>query len=180
MYEDFNRDRTKKDGYNPRCKECSRKWHHSNRDHSLAYQHDHYRSKRQYFSDKAKRYRAENRESMNDRKRKWDVENADRRREYRIRYKDLYAVFARNRRARILANGGEHSLDDIFRIYADQGGKCKYCSAPVEDSYHVDHRMPIALGGSNAPHNLQILCAPCNQSKNATHPDEWERLIGYV
>ena len=45
--------------------------------------------------------------------------------------------------------------------------------------YHVDHRMPLSLGGSNYPDNLQLLCPTCNLSKSATHPDIYEKQINH-
>lgn len=30
---------------------------------------------------------------------------------------------------------------------------------------HVDHKQPMALGGSDDDSNLQYLCAPCNKAK---------------
>ena len=32
---------------------------------------------------------------------------------------------------------------------------------------HIDHIHPIAAGGTNAPDNLQLLCARCNSRKGA-------------
>lgn len=43
---------------------------------------------------------------------------------------------------------------------------------------HVDHVMPLALGGDNTRSNIQILCAPCNLSKNAAHPVDYARSLG--
>lgn len=39
--------------------------------------------------------------------------------------------------------------------------------------YHVDHIMPLALGGRHELANLQHLKACLNLQKNATHPDDW-------
>jgi 5-methylcytosine-specific restriction endonuclease McrA len=36
--------------------------------------------------------------------------------------------------------------------------------------------MPLKLGGSNWPENLQLLCRTCNLRKNAKHPDVWRSL----
>lgn len=51
---------------------------------------------------------------------------------------------------------------------------CSYCDGPFA---HIDHFMPRALGGSDAPENLRPSCAPCNWAKNDTHPDDWMALV---
>lgn len=59
---------------------------------------------------------------------------------------------------------GEFTADDAIAILARQGGKCAKCEALAE---HIDHILPVALGGSNDPANLQWLCAFHNLSKGA-------------
>lgn len=68
---------------------------------------------------------------------------------------------------------------DIARMRIEQRMQCKYCKACLEPGYHLDHIMPITLGGTNWPENLQLLCPTCNLRKNAKHPEEFERQIGY-
>lgn len=88
---------------------------------------------------------------------------------------DKANLYSRNRRARLKKSEGFHTLDDIKRIYENQKGKCNYCGKELLSKYHVDHRMPLMLGGSNFPDNLQILCSTCNLKKHAAHPDEFEK-----
>ena len=40
--------------------------------------------------------------------------------------------------------------------------------------------MPIKLGGSDNPDNLQILCSFHNIQKGAKHPDEWRKFLKKV
>ena len=51
-------------------------------------------------------------------------------------------------------------------VFERDGGRCAECGSSFEIQY--DHVIPLALGGANTAENLQILCAPCNQSKGAT------------
>jgi 5-methylcytosine-specific restriction endonuclease McrA len=91
-------------------------------------------------------------------------------------------VHNRNRDARKRNAPGKHTHADVARLYDVQSGRCIGCAAPLVKSgkgkYHVDHVMPLALGGSNWPDNLQLLCPPCNFSKNDAHPDAWARERG--
>jgi 5-methylcytosine-specific restriction endonuclease McrA len=82
-------------------------------------------------------------------------------------------TMAANRRTRKRRNGGTHSKDDIIRLMAEQEGKCAMCSLPFgDDGYHVDHFVPLALGGLNDASNLKLLHPLCNLKKGARHPSE--------
>ena len=48
-------------------------------------------------------------------------------------------------------------------VFARDHYRCVQCSATEELT--VDHIFPFALGGSNAPENLQVLCQACNFKK---------------
>jgi 5-methylcytosine-specific restriction endonuclease McrA len=88
---------------------------------------------------------------------------------------DSFRDSAKLYRDRQRAAEGSHTAADIRRIHAEQGGKCACCGTPLSYDYHVDHIMPLTLGGSNWPDNLQALCEFCNISKNAKHPLDFSR-----
>src|SRR5437879_1448549 len=48
------------------------------------------------------------------------------------------------------------------------GYYCPRCDKRRFD-LEVDHKIPIARGGSNSWYNLQVLCGDCNRSKGATY-----------
>lgn len=55
-----------------------------------------------------------------------------------------------------------------YRIYDRDNGCCVYCGEAVPpDNWHVDHRTPRSLGGSNRLDNLCVSCVHCNCSKGA-------------
>ena len=50
--------------------------------------------------------------------------------------------------------------------------RCERCdvaltTAPGPRQAHIDHRIPIAAGGTNSVTNLQALCRACNLTKGA-------------
>ena len=76
----------------------------------------------------------------------------------------------RNRRARLVAATGHHTAADVAAQRTRQKGCCYYCGEQTGRHYHVDHVVPLSLGGSNGPENLVIACASCNLRTNAKHP----------
>ena len=58
-------------------------------------------------------------------------------------------------------------------LLADQESKCVYCKTDISDGYHIDHKHPIAKGGTNARGNLQLLCAKCNITKSDMTEEEF-------
>jgi len=47
---------------------------------------------------------------------------------------------------------------------------CPYCGADLGDDYHLDHIIPVTMGGPNETWNIQATCPPCNMAKKDTPP----------
>jgi hypothetical protein len=77
---------------------------------------------------------------------------------------------------RISYSGSRESIPTFLRdrVLQRDGHACVKCGAA--DDLHIDHRMPVALGGRSTASNLQVLCRPCNLAKGAKHPDVWEAM----
>lgn len=86
---------------------------------------------------------------------------------------------AHNRRAKIVRAGGTHSTDDIVLLLKLSKGRCWWCGKKIKgEHYHLDHRVPLSQGGSNAPENLCISCPKCNLSKSDKLPQDFNgRLL---
>lgn len=175
----FNKDKQKKDGLNPRCRDCSHAWNKKNKDRVKEYNKKYYAENTEYNLNRAKEYRKENRDLLNQKKKDWYSDNKNHAYQYRKERALIYGAHARNRRARILNNGGTHTSSDVLLILSKQQGKCAICKAMV-GKYHVDHIYPLASGGRNSPDNLQILCAPCNLSKNRSDPIDYMQARGFL
>jgi 5-methylcytosine-specific restriction endonuclease McrA len=102
---------------------------------------------------------------------------AEKQRIYIAKNREKKRSWTRNRRAKVRMANGSHTEADVFAILERQNRLCVYCESDISETYEVDHRMPIAKGGTNDPSNLQMLCRPCNRRKSDIHPDEYERLL---
>lgn len=65
------------------------------------------------------------------------------------------------------------------RLLVLQRGLCAACKEVLK-KFHVDHIVPLALGGAHEPSNLQLLCPPCNRSKHAKDPVRFMQEKGYL
>jgi 5-methylcytosine-specific restriction endonuclease McrA len=58
----------------------------------------------------------------------------------------------------------------VATLLKKQRGLCAFCARSLADGYHLDHIIPLALGGAHEPLNVQLLCPTCNVRKSAKHP----------
>ena len=61
-----------------------------------------------------------------------------------------------------------------------QKGKCACCALPLGKDFHLDHKMPLALGGANEDSNIQLLRRECNIKKAAKHPINFMQERGFL
>lgn len=113
-----------------------------------------------------RKWYAGNKEKHNDRRSRWLNSSPTKKRDIN-RQKDH-----KKRKA-----AGKISKGINERLFAEQMGVCACCGDMLGNNYHLDHIMPIALGGTNEDQNLQLLRAECNMKKGAKHPDEWRKIL---
>ena len=59
-----------------------------------------------------------------------------------------------------------------FEVLRRDEHTCQYCGQMAPDvTLHVDHVIPVALGGSDKPDNLVTACKDCNLGKASIAPD---------
>lgn len=59
-----------------------------------------------------------------------------------------------------------------FEVLRRDEHTCQYCGATARDSaLHVDHLVPVSLGGSDDPGNLVAACKDCNVGKSSVPAD---------
>lgn len=119
--------------------------------------------------ERESRYYAENKDQIRERHAQWRASNRDRTLEYR-----------NNRRARKNETGGQLSKGLAQKLFALQRCLCPCCREPLGDDYHMDHVIPLSLGGTNTDDNMQLLRATCNLRKHAKHPIDYMQSKGFL
>jgi 5-methylcytosine-specific restriction endonuclease McrA len=70
------------------------------------------------------------------------------------------------------AGGERPSKTALDRQFELQDGRCAYC-AVILDAFHIDHKLPIKRGGTNAIENLHFTCPRCNMRKGTMTHEEF-------
>lgn len=186
---EFSKAASKPDGLQCYCKSCARlvqaKWQTANAGKVRAYSEKWVAAN----PDKAIAGRAKWRTSNPDKAKtasaNWRVANMDKHREYTAKWyaanPDAGRIHRQNRSARKREAGGRLSAGLAAKLFKLQRGKCACgCGQPLGDDYHLDHRMPLALGGANEDWNMQLLTATCNLQKSTKHPVEFMQQRGFL
>lgn len=77
-------------------------------------------------------------------------------------------------------NTGSLSTNIVARLHKAQRGLCVCCRLALGNDYHLDHIMPLALGGKNTDDNVQLLRRVCNLNKHAKHPVDFMQERGFL
>ena len=129
---------------------------------------------------RARRDRVKKRAQIN----RWIAANQERNAEicraatqrWRDRNPDKATAGSRRRAEMVRRAEGTFTQADIKRITIAQKGKCAICRRKKELT--IDHIKPLSKGGTNWPRNIQMLCRPCNSSKQAADPIEYMQKRG--
>lgn len=82
-------------------------------------------------------------------------------------------VKSATRKALKLGNGGSLSKNIVQVLLAKQNGLCACCHQPLNGVFHLDHIMPLSLGGKNDDDNVQLLLPRCNLQKFTSTPEDF-------
>jgi 5-methylcytosine-specific restriction endonuclease McrA len=168
------------DGLQGHCRECKRLTDNARPEEIAARKRSRYEANLEKIAEHRRSYVPLTHNALKAYWRAYYADNVERyaanHRAYRYANPEKIAEIARNNRAIRRKAEGKHTAADIRAIFDRQGGLCASCQEILFESgkqkYHVDRIMPIALGGSSWPANLQCLCPFCSLSKGAKHPDD--------
>lgn len=159
---------------------ASRAWKEKNRErvreYSARYASEHV--------DEMKEYRKHNKHLLDAATKRHRELNPDSQRiatsNFRAAHPEKSLIDSRKRRG-VLAVRGRLSRNIVEKLQKLQRGKCACgCKQPLGDDYHLDHRMPLALGGTNTDDNIQLLRKSCNLQKSAKHPVDFAQQRGFL
>lgn len=164
--------------------EYKRNYREENRDAIAIKQRAYYSANRDAISERSRAYRETNADKIREQKREHYYANRDKYCEYKRDWLKKNARIAMrdnaNRRAKKREAGGQLSKNIAEKLFKMQRGKCACCGQPLGNDYHLDHIMPLALGGSNTDNNVQLLRARCNLQKRAKHPIDFMQQRGFL
>lgn len=200
---EFYKEPRKRDGLHSACKACfkicaaryyaancdgaktiRRKWYVLNREKVRASNAKWQKDNLDKVRASQAKYLAANYEKHKASVARWQTANYEKFRAGQAKYLtenlEAHRVYEHNRRARKRENGGALSPDLADRLYKLQKGKCPCCKEPLGDDFHLDHIIPIALGGTNTDDNIQLLRQRCNNQKCAKHPIDFMQQRGFL
>jgi len=123
-----------------------------------------YEAKPEYEAYQRQYYR-NNKDQIVTRVGEWAKENRDKTRAGNRRY------VSRKR-----SSGGRYTEEQLQARIDFYGRRCYLCGcdwdALPREQKHIDHVIPVSLGGTNWPANLRPACRSCNQRKSARMPDQ--------
>lgn len=159
-----------------KCKNCSRekskKWRKENKEKISAYNKMYYENNTESALLYASEYRNSNRELL--------AEKSLARYHSHENVRIFNKIRNQNRRARLVGNGGRLSQNIVDKLFKLQKGKCACCGKSLANGYHLDHILPLYLGGTNDDSNVQLLTPFCNTSKSKKHPVEYMQSKGFL
>ncbi len=149
-------------------REASRRWNRAHRERGNE-ANKRWRQKHLELHNEANlKWDHENPEKANVWKRRWADKNPEKIKEISRRYHQTHPEVAleskARRRIRQYSNG---FVERIYRnvVWKRDGGICGICKLPVVGRWELDHRIPIARGGSHTYKNVQVAHPGCNRQK---------------
>jgi 5-methylcytosine-specific restriction endonuclease McrA len=154
-----------------KIKEYSRQYRKDNaekirvksREHSRRYRKDNLEK----IKEREKQYRKENKETLNEKSRRYQKDNAEkikeRQRQWRKDNPEKVKAAKHKRRALKKSSPGHCTTEQLQARLDYHDNRCVYCGSA--ENIEVEHKIPLAKGGSNWPANLAPACGSCNRSK---------------
>ena len=179
-----------------KARQRAKNWYWKNRERALAVGSANQKKNREGSRARSAKWRAKHREEKKAASAEYRKKNADkineyfakRRREQKAKIKEINRrYYLRNpgkvhsARVRRIAVGEELSPDIVVRRLVFQKGRCAICRCSLKKTgHHIDHIMPLFLGGRNVDGNIQLTCPKCNRQKGHRCPVKFMQKKGFL
>jgi hypothetical protein len=155
----------------------------------------HYKKHRERLIDKSRAWRAANLERCRETSREWGRKNPEKRALKDKKWREEHQAYAKERHLRWCFNNPDKVTEHAHRRRRRLRGltvldvpaynrkvrhikkspiiECLYCGVSIPlgpRRRHIDHIIPLAMGGLDCAENIGPACARCNLQKHATHP----------
>lgn len=150
-----------------RISDYLREWYAANREHAIAYARAVRAAKPEIISANKAAYYIRHKERLLQKTRAWRIANPQKR---RLSSQKRYAK---------MAEGVGLSSDIAQKLLVLQRGRCACCGKKLI-KYHLDHIVPLALGGRHEDANIQLLTPSCNSRKGAKSPEKFAQERGLL
>lgn len=119
------------------------------------------------------RYNQDNAERIRQQKAEWHERNKERVKEQQRAWRQANKLSILERNAKRRAIKLSRTVGDIDLGVLTANMQCGICGGVIEDSYHIDHIIPLARGGAHTQSNLQLAHPICNLKKKDKLPDDF-------
>lgn len=171
---------TNKDRHN----ELNAIWRQNNADRKKMMDLEYRKRNKESIVKRNKAYRVKNKEKIAANARAYQMANKEKIGLYQLEYRranpEIIRMGGIHRRARVRNALGSHSPQDIKDLHRTQRRLCVVCKIALRPGFHIDHIVPLKLGGSNGKENLQLLCPDCNRRKHAKDPVKFMQEQGFL
>lgn len=171
-----------KDGLRPDCKQCKSKSSKDSRSRApkpnrSEYNKKLYNANRESINDRHKRYNEANKEKMLAYSREYYINNKERIKKYQQTTDRKIAKrnISGNRRARI--KEGTVTTSQLKELILSTE-YCYWCEIQLTSiPIHIDHIIPLSKNGLHTISNLAVTCVPCNLAKGNKLPEDFKKEI---
>ena len=189
---DYYNHKRRKDGKEATCKKCrsknsrknyeanrelrliqSRAWYEMNRERKTATTRAWTEANLEHHRAATRQWYKANKERHDANRRAWRKANPERTRIHRQKY---YKANSERQKANVYARRARlaHAVPQRWKRSLCPDHLCYWCGTTLTpETTHIDHIMPISLGGQDTPDNTANTCASCNLTKSNAHPLVW-------
>lgn len=151
-------------------KEWAAKHYKKNRERIRAKSNEYWLKNRERINSKQSKYRAANPEKVKAGQKASIIKNPE-------VMKASQAKYRARRRGAMIGNT-KLIIEWEKRWRRKKFARCHWCLKRFSSKLcHSDHIIPLSRGGPHSIENMAISCQPCNNSKCAKMPDEWNKKL---